>query len=1288
MPVVSLNSISNVEVDISKNPLTFSEWSSKNNFLSFNDKERNYRIYLDNYYKETNKEKNIALYKLKNDYIDLLKKLSVIFKDDEDFKRYTQIDFNSDTDLIIAIPRYAEKLKQISLFYLNKRNQLKNKNIEKSIIGSNSGIEKILYNKLLNEFTNNNYTKFSLDNPLITNSPDLSSIKEDFNIEIEELYSINDPYIDTESLNPFACLFNDICSDLTSTSLSGYVDPLKQIDCNYNTEKIESLITSAYSKYAGVDTYYISGGFYKPKELQSEITFNEGTTSFYWFSGRSIFDIPEGRFSDVKINDIEWNSTGSDDVDNSDTITVTIGNSVYGAWFQNSSSIETSGFMVSRIEDGKIFKFPFTNYGVSAYQGAWTGPSITDQDMIEREFYPSEEDFQNKQKEIYSLYWSGFSSISTVIPKNIQETDLGKTNGYANEDFSKSDKIIISYDNTTQKYVNPVVGWLFEFTHTQLPILNGDNDIYFPIKKYTSTSDLFFKYSRGDSVVLSSLNASECFVGAIAGETLETSDLLIKNISICGPEIEAAWLKSPPLKLLNRKLSSCSCVLDTDAFDTDWTFISGGCQLGLSFKVEPKNYFRFTWTGETTNINNVIGLCGFDHDDSCEYKKEDFNISLFDENFLDDNNKSLFERWKKCTCGAIKRTPFSVSGEFMRLGIVPDFIVKDVDFPNVFNPSIWKGKDNKNYLASKDSARFISSFIEKDGGWGKGSWTSFDQTDFILEKGQSYIFYRSTINNCNFESPYFIVNDSISQTSLKDENCENITNLPVWYKAIKNENDEWVDAGTISNMVLDIGDFVKYVHRDSRKEKKRKLLYNGQDVSSVSGSVVYLDPNDEAISFIETEIDVPSISFIINIPLNNNYPYWGLYKGKKYETVNDYLIIYQPEPLNIILDNNTNIEYRFGCGGECFYWQEPLKFNTLFEVKKWNKLLINDSIKSDILKYLNSQKYNCVSDFQQDCYSQCEENENVFCVNDCYLGKQGVSALYEDSDITFNVEISGLPVLLSYNAKSSFVQNFSIIDVTNGLSSLYVPSVSGLIYKTNNPWRELLNQEYSKFVLEEREDYLNEKDLDLFIPNNVGMNRYETSNTDIDIANVNVLSSFSYDGYFNNKIVKKHSKLNNYVFNDDSYLNGFPQKNLQNFTPYSTPFGKNEIGTFEDLDFSPWKEKDYNKYKNYRGQYNIYCDNGWSDQKTILSGDVSNWDDDIFGNNYFLVHDEITDFNNKPSSFGSVYVKNTNNKILNIKDALSSVFIKYESVVIDDYTYLTTEDGAFLKTEDGLYIIL
>src|SRR6478735_7825371 len=77
------------------NPLSYQEWLSNNVGIIPNQAEFQYNSYLRSFYTNKQNDLNQSSNKLREDYIALLKRLQVIFKDDEDFDRITKIDFNS-----------------------------------------------------------------------------------------------------------------------------------------------------------------------------------------------------------------------------------------------------------------------------------------------------------------------------------------------------------------------------------------------------------------------------------------------------------------------------------------------------------------------------------------------------------------------------------------------------------------------------------------------------------------------------------------------------------------------------------------------------------------------------------------------------------------------------------------------------------------------------------------------------------------------------------------------------------------------------------------------------------------------------------------------------------------------------------------------------------------------------------------------------------------------------------------------------------------------------------------
>lgn len=147
MPSIILNNVSdpqNIATESQTVPMSFLEWNNRHVGIAFSEAEIQYKNYLQSFYKNTEKVQEEKINRLKNDYIDLIKKLQIIFQDDEEFERYKNIDVTSSTDLAIAIPLYARKLKDIALFYNKKRQELKDKKLEYNLVGSYDGLQRIL----------------------------------------------------------------------------------------------------------------------------------------------------------------------------------------------------------------------------------------------------------------------------------------------------------------------------------------------------------------------------------------------------------------------------------------------------------------------------------------------------------------------------------------------------------------------------------------------------------------------------------------------------------------------------------------------------------------------------------------------------------------------------------------------------------------------------------------------------------------------------------------------------------------------------------------------------------------------------------------------------------------------------------------------------------------------------------------------------------------------------------------------------------------------------------------
>lgn len=1306
MPSITLSNVSKPKNSTEQNetsPLSFIDWRSRNTGISFSEEEKQYSNYVKSFYSKTETDNAEKSNRLKNDYINLIERLQIIFEDDVEFERYKNIDVTSETDLALAIPAYANKLKEIAIFYARKRQELKNKKIEYNLVGSYNGLSKLLYSNLVSKFTKNEQTRFVNENPLISQSPEFSAIYKDFEIEIEELYDTTDYAQISDKINPFACAFNDLCYSIFTTPLSAKADPLENnYLCNPSNDTVEGLLQEAYNKYVSTSTQTVSGGYYVENYKTFDIPFEQGNNFFYWFSGSNVFDIPEGIYKDLEINSFSWtNAIGGSAIELSDMMFVNVGNSLtQGAWLQDTKTVTVKDSMSATITDGKIFKFPYPNYGVSAVGGAWSGPGLDDTIAKSRKFFPTEEDFTSTENSINRLYWTAFSSISTVESVYLQETSLGN-NGYASKRYYNADKLNVSLDNgETLLYSGPMqTAWLYDFRQTQIPITTGENQIYFPLQRYEDSSELFFTYEEGASIALSSIDVPTAFSGAVAGETLGESDLIIKNQTVCGPEVEAAWLKSVPMRFLSNNLNS-KCACGPTTYYTDWQYVSGGIQPSVSFKCESGKYVRFVWTGNSVNINTIAGFTGFQHDDSCAYKTLNHSQSLVSTNALNSNNNDIFEKWKKCSCQAIQYSPFGHNEtDLEHYNITPDFIVRDDSYPTVFNKKTWIGNDGNDYKSSKYSAKFFPNIIENDIGWGNGVWKTPTSESFMLEHGKSYIYHRSSVNNCNIDSPFFVVNEGYAPGTILDDTCKAVSHSPTWMKAVQAEDGTWEDAGVVSDMVLNFGNFLTYTHRDSYTEIRNRFLYSGTEVTSVSGEYVIFEEPDSNISYKSYSNTIPSVNFLMKIPVNSYKNFWGKtnygddvdstktsqIESYDFRIAYDYLQITQPLPSDIVLNDKNIVEYKFGnCNNSCFVWGEELSFTVLHPVKKWNAINFNNCVGSEILNYLNKEITNCYLQ-QTKCVSDCKSLEHCGCEHFCNSTKTGLTASYTDSDIVFNTELSGIPMFINYYARQSFLQEVTVQDVTDGEKSKLIPLEMKELVEPSYPWRNLLNQDGANFIVEENINNLKTStEINFYKPSRVGMSRYETYDSRSTLtSNATGTNIYRTDNYFDSPFEKYVSDSQYITEFSLGKTQGTPKTaRKQTFQPYTNANEKTEkeyYGLYElPLTFSPWNSNtgEWNEsddYRNYRNLYNVKCSNDWYSSQLSLTADVWKWQTDIYGNQYFTTRSESLTNTLSPSSFGNIFVKMQNGKVYTMANALSSVVNSYNNItapLYDNFYYL------------------
>lgn len=230
-------------VDI-QSPLTFAQWVQYSNQLFTNAEDflQRYQSYLNNWYQIHGSTQVSAVSYTQSLYTQLINEIVLDYTTTDEQRFLQNIDVNNPRDLAIAIPFFAQKIKEICIYYSTLRDEVKTSNLRYNLKGSNVGIEMLIYNEISKSLETQDLV------PLIrTLNLSLSGIRNNIIVEIEDLYDTYSNYYD---LNPqlSAITYNTISGDrLTYFNANEYtIDPYLYTDFN---RSIIQAITS-YPFYA------------------------------------------------------------------------------------------------------------------------------------------------------------------------------------------------------------------------------------------------------------------------------------------------------------------------------------------------------------------------------------------------------------------------------------------------------------------------------------------------------------------------------------------------------------------------------------------------------------------------------------------------------------------------------------------------------------------------------------------------------------------------------------------------------------------------------------------------------------------------------------------------------------------------------------------------------------------------------------------------------------------------------------------------------------------------------
>jgi hypothetical protein len=181
--ITNSNTVQNTQLDKSQ-PFTYYDFLKNtrgiNTALDYNNK---YLEYLKDWYRIKGETTEATQQLIANQYINLLRDVSLNYTTNEEKRFLQNIDFNSKEDLEIVIPFYSRKLKEIILHIRDKREDVKYVVDNNSIKGSNKSLEKAIFETITQTILNDSTYNISL-----------SAIAADMEIEIEEFVDTYSKY--------------------------------------------------------------------------------------------------------------------------------------------------------------------------------------------------------------------------------------------------------------------------------------------------------------------------------------------------------------------------------------------------------------------------------------------------------------------------------------------------------------------------------------------------------------------------------------------------------------------------------------------------------------------------------------------------------------------------------------------------------------------------------------------------------------------------------------------------------------------------------------------------------------------------------------------------------------------------------------------------------------------------------------------------------------------------------------------------------------------------------------
>ena len=419
-------------------PFSFQVWYAINQGIVPGQEFKQYNGYLADWYRNKNKETVDTKLQLKLNYLALLRQLQLFFTQEEAENWYNQVDVENEKELLLAIPYFARKLRDISIYYLQLRNTIKESRFKYNQTGTEYGLTQQVQKNILLNYTQKPTNSITLPASLWKNAPALSSVKDTINVQIQELYDPNNYFDKSPTAENADYLVNDAELEkflqrkgLNSTSVD-WIYKLGVFDLSASVTNQDELDYDTFielskrltEKYISSDKFLLTLPSVSTVQTNFEVFVDQGNNFFYWpYGGDKDLAKNQIKFESIPLTatDIEQTATAGTTLISADTIFVKTTRGIQGAWLRKEDRVYIPGTMLATLEaeEKTYFRYPFPGYGLSAQDTGWTGYGLKSDPRF---FFLDNQ----TQQLILNAYWTNSFDLTSTTPIKINNSTFFK----------------------------------------------------------------------------------------------------------------------------------------------------------------------------------------------------------------------------------------------------------------------------------------------------------------------------------------------------------------------------------------------------------------------------------------------------------------------------------------------------------------------------------------------------------------------------------------------------------------------------------------------------------------------------------------------------------------------------------------------------------------------------------------------------------------------------------------------------------------------------------------------